>query len=160
MSMGHAAGMEPVLVDAAAATTAVIGAVVTREELVNFFDRSFSTVATVLSDQDIVIESPAFARYHRPPTEDVDLEVGFVTARAVRPDRDVRPGSLPGGRVARLVHKGGYDQLGTSWSRLSSWIDAQGLTPGPDRWEVYVTEPSPQIDPAALRTELNWSIEE
>jgi hypothetical protein len=30
MSMGHAAGMEPALVDVAAATTAVIGAVVPR----------------------------------------------------------------------------------------------------------------------------------
>jgi hypothetical protein len=25
---------------------------------------------------------------------------------------------------------------------------------------VYVTEPSPEMDPAALRTELNWSIED
>ena len=159
MSMGNAPGMEPTLVDVAATTTAVIGAVVTQQELVNFFDRSFSRVATVLSDQDIAIESPAFARYHRPPAESVDLEVGFVTARAVRPDGDVRAGSLPGGRVARLVHQGGYDQLGASWGCLLSWIDAQGVTPGRDLWEVYVTEPSPHIDPATLRTELNWSIE-
>jgi effector-binding domain-containing protein len=160
MSMGHAAGMEPALVDVAAATTAVIGAVVPRQELVNFFDRPFSSVAGVLSDQDIAIESPAFARYHRPPAEDVDLEVGFVTARAVRPVGEVRAGSLPGGRVARLVHQGGYDQLGASWGRLGSWIDAQGLTPGRDLWEVYVTQPSPEMDPATLRTELNWSIED
>jgi effector-binding domain-containing protein len=160
MRMGHAAGMEPVLVDAAAATTAVIGAVVPRQELANFFDRSFSSVAAVLADQDIAIESPAFARYHRPPAEEADLEVGFVTARAVRPVGEVRAGALPGGRVARLVHQGGYDQLGASWGRLGSWIDAQGLTPGRDLWEVYVTQPSPEMDPAALRTELNWSIED
>jgi len=67
---------------------------------------------------------------------------------------------LPAGRVARLVHQGGYDQLGASWGRLRSWIDAHGVNPGRDLWEVYVTEPSPHIDPAALRTELNWSIED
>jgi effector-binding domain-containing protein len=160
MSMGNASGMEPALVDVDAATTAVIGAVVPREELVNFFDRSFSNVAAVLSDQDIAIESPAFARFHRPPAEDVDLEVGFVTARAVRPVGEVRAGSLPSCRAARLVHHGGYDQLGESWGRLGSWIDDQGLTPGRDLWEVYVTEPSPEMDPATLRTELNWSIED
>lgn len=158
--MGHAPVMEPELVDVTAATTAVISAVVSRQELVNFFDRSFSRVAAALSDQDIAIESPAFARYHRPPAEDVDLEVGFVTARGVRPDGEVRAGSLPGGRVARLVHQGGYDQLGAAWGRLRSWIDGQGLTPGRDLWEVYVTEPSPDIDPATLRTELNWTIED
>ena len=156
--MGHAPGMEPELVDVTTATTAVISAVVSRQELANFFDRSFSRVAAVLSDQDIAIESPAFARYHRPPDEDFDLEVGFVTARAVRPDGEVRPGSLPGGRVARLVHEGGYDQLGASWGRLQSWIDGQGLTLGRDLWEVYVTQPSPDIDPATLRTELIWTI--
>jgi effector-binding domain-containing protein len=160
VSMGNAPGMEPALVDVEAATTAVIGAVVPRQELANFFDRSFSSVAGVLSDQDIVIQGPAFARFHRPPAEDVDLEVGFVTATAVRAVGEVRAGSLPGGRVARLVHQGGYDQLGESWGRLGSWIGAQGLTPGRALWEVYVTEPSPEMDPAALRTELNWSIED
>jgi effector-binding domain-containing protein len=159
-SMGNAPRMEPTLVDVEAATTAVIGAVVPRQELVNFFDRSFSSVAAVLSDQDLAIQSPAFARFHRPPAEDVDLEVGFVTASPVRPVGEVRTGSLPRGRVARLVHEGGYDQLGESWGRLGSWIGAQGLTPGRALWEVYVTEPSPEMDPAALRTELNWSIED
>jgi effector-binding domain-containing protein len=62
--------------------------------------------------------------------------------------------------VARLVHQGGYDQLGAAWDRLRSWIDGQGLTPGRELWEVYVTEPSPDIDPATLRTELNWTIED
>jgi hypothetical protein len=124
MSMGHAAGMEPALVDVAAATTAVIGAVVPRQELVNFFDRSFSSVAAVLSDQDIAIESPAFARYHRPPAEDVDLEVGFVTSRAVRPVGEVRAGSLPGGRVARLLRQGAT----TSSGRLGA-ASGRGSTP-------------------------------
>ena len=26
------------------------------------------------------------------------------------------------------------------------------------RWEVYLTEPSPKMDPNELRTELNWTI--
>jgi hypothetical protein len=25
-------------------------------------------------------------------------------------------------------------------------------------WEVYLTEPSPEMDPADLRTELNWPV--
>ena len=27
-----------------------------------------------------------------------------------------------------------------------------------DRWEVYLTEPSPEMDPNELRTALNWTI--
>jgi effector-binding domain-containing protein len=157
--MDTSRAIEPEVVDVAAATTAVIGAVVRAEELVGFFDRSFPRLASVLSDQEIAIESPAFALYHGPPAARIDLEVGFVTRRPVKPDGEVRAGSLPGGPVARLVHQGGYDQLGASWERLRSWIDARGLTPSRALWEVYVIEPSPDMDPAVLRTELNWSLE-
>ena len=59
---------------------------------------------------------------------------------------------------ARLVHLGSYDRLVASWERLGSWMGEHGLTPGPVLWEVYVTEPSPDMDPADLRSELNWSL--
>ena len=62
------------------------------------------------------------------------------------------------GGSPRLVHEGSFDELGSSWGRLGQWIAAAGLTPGEDMWEVYVTEPSPDMDPADLRTELNWTI--
>jgi len=71
----------------------------------------------------------------------------------------VHPGSLPAGRVARLVHVGGYDGLGESWGRLGAWIAEQNLAPGTVIWEVYVTEPNPDMDPADLRTELYWTLQ-
>jgi effector-binding domain-containing protein len=67
-------------------------------------------------------------------------------------------GSLPGGQVARLVHHGSFDELGSSWARLGAWIGQRGLTPTDALWEVYVTEPSPDMDPADLRTALHWLV--
>lgn len=151
--------IEPELVDVATTTTAVISGVIPAGELVGFFDSSFSRLAGVLAAQGVAIQGPAFALHHGPPAETVDLEVGFPTDRPVQPDGEVRAGSLPGGRVARLVHQGGYDQLATSWERLRSWIEERGLTPSRHLWEVYVTEPSPDMDPADLLTELNWLLE-
>lgn len=150
---------EPALVDLPATPTAVIAAVVPADELVPLFDRAYGQVAAVVSDQAIGIAGPAFALYHREPGETVDLEIGFPVGRAVRPDSQVRPGELPAGRVARVVHRGAFDQLGASWGRLRSWIAEQGLTPGGQFWEVYLTEPSPEMDPADLRTELNWPVD-
>jgi effector-binding domain-containing protein len=149
---------EPELVDAPAATTAVITGVVEVADLAGFYDRSFSQLATVLGQQGVAVVGPAFGLYHGPPSETADLEVGFATDRSVEPEGEVRAGSLPGGRVARTVHHGSYDELGASWERLGSWIAARDLTPGAVLWEVYVTEPSPDMDPADLRTELNWSL--
>jgi len=150
--------LEPALVEVEAATTAIVRDVVPVAELTGFFDRAFTLLAGVISEQGATIVGPAFARYHGEPTETADVEVGFATASAVRADGEVRGGSLPGGRVVRVVHAGGFDGLGAAWERLRSWIDEQGLTTGPDLWEVYLTEPSPEMDPADLRTELNWSV--
>ena len=55
-----------------------------------------------------------------------------------------------------MVHHGGYDELSVSWERLRAWMDDGDVTAGPVFWEVYLTEPSPNMDPADLRTELNW----
>jgi effector-binding domain-containing protein len=149
---------EPAVVMLEPMTTAVIRRVVPMDGLPEFFDGSFGALAAVVRAQDAGVAGPAFALYHRMPTDTVDLEVGFPTLRAVEPAGDVQASSLPGGRVARVVHAGSFDGLGAAWERLGTWIGAQGLAPGEAFWEVYLTEPSPDMDPAELRTELNWPV--
>jgi effector-binding domain-containing protein len=34
-------------------------------------------------------------------------------------------------------------------------VIGRGESPGPVYWEVYLTEPGPDVDPATMRTELN-----
>ncbi|MGA8117757.1 MAG: GyrI-like domain-containing protein [Actinocatenispora sp.] len=160
MTTSDTAGGQPApeLTTIAPATTAVIRDVVPMSELRAFFDKSFGTLPGTVVAQQVEIVGGAFAFYHRPPDDTVDLEVGFSTDRAVEPADGVVASSLPGGRVARVVHAGSFDGLGESWERLRSWIVEQGLTAGPHLWEVYLTAPTPDMDPADLRTELNWPI--
>jgi effector-binding domain-containing protein len=149
---------DPQLDDLNEIATAVIHGVVPMAEIVDFFDRSFAELAAVLERQGIAPTGPAFARYAGPPGETADLEVGFPVHDSVAPEGQVHPSVLPAGPVARLVHTGGYDLLGQTWGRLGAWMAEQSLTPGADLWEVYVTEPNPDMDPADLRTELFWTI--
>lgn len=149
---------EPAVVTLEPATTAVIRRVVPMDRLPEFFDSSFGALAAAVTGQGAGIAGPAFALYHGMPTDTVDLEVGFPTQRAVVTDGDVVASTLPGGRVARAVHAGSFDGLGPAWGRLRSWIDEQGLKAGETFWEVYLTEPAPDMDPADLRTELNWPV--
>jgi len=139
-------------------STAVIRGVVPVGELADFFDRSFSTLAEVTSSQDVETTGPAFALYNGQPGESADLEVGFPTAHPVEPAGGVEVGALPAGRAARLVHHGSYDELASSWEQLGRWVDDHGLRPAHTFWEVYTTEPSPEMDPADLRTELIWPV--
>ncbi|MFK0211360.1 GyrI-like domain-containing protein [Streptomyces sp. NPDC004288] len=149
---------QPRLVEREPETTAVVHGVVSPAEVRAFFDEAFGALGRVLREQRIPPRSAAFGLHHGAPGEKWDLEVGFVTGSEVRAEAGVVPGQLPGGRVARLTHHGGFEGLGESWERLGSWIREQGLRGGEDRWEVYVTQPTPDMDPRDLRTELNWPI--
>lgn len=140
------------------ATTATIRDVVAIEELPTFFDRAFSALAELISEQGITIGGPAFSLYHDHPSDTADVEVGYTTDREIEPSGGAKPGSLPGGLVARVVHEGGYDELPEIWDRLGAWMSDQGLSYRMPFWEVYLTEPSPDMDPAGLRTELNHPV--
>lgn len=149
---------DPELVELNAVPTAVVRDVVPMAELTDFFDRGFTLLGTTLSEQGIEPDGAGFALYHGQPGETADLEIGYRTTEPVRPTDGVAASELPAGRVARVVHAGGFDDLPAAWAGLERWIDDQGLTSGDVFWEVYLIEPTPDLDPADLRTELNWPV--
>lgn len=149
---------QPELVRLEPVTTAVIRGVVPVTGLRDFFDSSFRTLVTTLAGQQVGIRGAAFGLYHGIPGDTFDLEVGFPTDRAVGPDGSVVAGSIPGGRAARLTHAGSFDGLADAWQRLITWIQANGHTPLEPHWEVYRTQPTPDMDPGDLRTDLYWLV--
>lgn len=144
---------EPELIETETTPTAVIRGAVPMTEITTFYDRSFTEVAAVVERQGLTPQG-AFGRYLAPPGEMIELEVGFAVDAEVQPDGDVVASTLPGGRVARLVYHGAYDGLGEAWGGFLAWVGDQGLTPSGPMWEVYVTEPTPETDPATLQTDL------
>lgn len=67
-------------------TTAAVRAVVPKDGPRDFFDMSFEVLARSIRAQRIGVLSPAFGLYHGASGETLDLEVGLVTDRAVRPE--------------------------------------------------------------------------
>ena len=146
----------PELVEVTEQPTAVIRGRVPMAELPAFFDRAFGALAEWLGRHGVTPTGPAFARYPGPPGEVADLEVGFPVESTIEVDGDIEPSTLPAGTAARTVHAGGYDGIGETWGALAQWIASEGRAPGAALWETYVTEPTPETDPADLRTELTW----
>lgn len=144
----------PRLVEHDERTTAVVAGVVPMDELADFFDRSFGALGAALAAQGVEPTGPAFGRYRGAPTDVADLEVGFPTAAVIDTAGDVVASTLPGGTVATVAHRGSFDGLGPAWGELFAWAATQGVAPTGDMWEVYVTEPSPDMDPDDLVTEL------
>lgn len=145
---------DPEIVMHAAQPTAVVRGSVGMDQITAFYDSAYGAVAQALAQQGAEPAGAAFGFYLSIPTETFELEAGFPTAAPITSSGEVVASELPAGEVARAVHMGGYDSLGDSWDALMGWVTEQGRVPEGRMWEVYVTEPSPEMDPATLRTEL------
>ncbi len=124
------------------------------DQLRDLFDAGFSALAA----SGAVLAGPAFAVYRGDLGATFDLDIGFPVAEPPAEPVAVagltlEASELPGGEWLGLTHLGSYDRLGESWGRLAQAADERELR-GSAMLEVYVTEPSPEIDPDTLRTDL------
>lgn len=167
-----APGAEPVdgvrFLDAPAVPTVVVRATdVPMATIAGLFDAVFGTVFPLAFAQGLTPAGPAFALYTRltdgaDPVADV--EIGFPLDGPLLEQLHDDPvevdgmrlvaSVMPGGDVAVTSHLGGFDGLGRAWGEFFGAIGASGRAPGAPFWESYVTEPSPDMDPADLRTDL------
>jgi len=149
---------EPHVVTLDPVTAAVVRETVPMGELTAYFDRAFRVVMEVAAAEDVAVTGPPFAVYHGMPGQSVDVSGGFPTAGPIHPDRGVTAMTLPGGRAVQLLHAGSYDTLEESYGRLMTWMEHRGLERAPLMWETYLTEPTPDGDPADNRTLITWPI--
>lgn len=145
---------DPVPVTLEAVPTAVVRhSGVTVEDLPPLFDAGYPAIAA----SGAHLAGPAFALYRGDPQAAFDLELGFPVAEPlagpVAGAVTVEPSELPAGPAWAVSHLGSYDSLPEGWGRLSAAAAAQGFRPSAF-FEVYVTEPTPDTDPATLRTDL------
>ena len=98
----------------------------TELDLAKAFDRFMPLVASTIGARGGEIGGPPFGRYHRFGPDVVDVEIGFPVAKApdLPPLISVEPGEvgiseLPGGPVARTVHRGPYDGLSATYDAPS-----------------------------------------
>lgn len=148
------------IVEAQAVPTVVVRAQdCPMERLAELFDTTFAALFAALAQHGLAPAGIPFSLHHRIPDSTADLEVGIpVTAPLSGPitvgDVVLTPSELPGGTVARTSHVGPYDGLGDAWGAFLGAVVASGRAPVLPFWEVYVTEPGPESDPATLRTDL------
>lgn len=129
------------------------------DDLPGIFDESFTALVPALQEQGIQIAGPAFSLHHRMPGATMTFELGFPVAAPLDGELEAGgitfyPSSMPATQVATISHLGGYDGLSGAWGALMQQVGADGRQPALPFWEVYVTEPSPDMDPSTLRTDL------
>ena len=128
-------------------------------DMASLFDSTFSALVPVLAERGITPTGAAFSLHTRMPSDTADLEVGLpvsspLGAPVTIGDVTFEDSEIPAGTVAHSTHVGGYDGLSDAWGAFMGAIVASGRAPVFPFWEVYPTEPTPDMDPATLRTDL------
>lgn len=129
-------------------------------DMASVFDSTFTNLFPVLAPHGISPTGPALAIHHRMPTDTATFDVGMPVDKGLSESVVTEAGFtlensvLPAGKIARISHIGSYDGLGDAWGKFMEAVVAAGEKPAFPFWEVYATEPSPDMDPATLRTDL------
>jgi effector-binding domain-containing protein len=136
-------------------------------DLASAFDRYLPATFGRVQELGGQMTGAPFARYHAFGPDHVDVEIGVPIAAPITdvpplaslPAGEIGASDLPGGPVARTVHRGSYDGLKDAYDALHSWIHAQpGIDDAAGPWESYVDDPTTMADPSQLRTEISWPV--
>lgn len=124
---------------------------VRQDQLPELYDSTFASLGATAAAGEISITGPAIGLYLR-MDDTLDIEIGFPGQ--ISGETAAIASELPAGKVARMVYHGSYDGLPLAWAECVSRIAGEGLQVAGACWEAYVTEPTPELDPADLRTDL------
>jgi effector-binding domain-containing protein len=136
--------------------TLVVRGKVATSEIKEFLGRAYHLVAARADECGAHFTGPPFARYRALDAEftEFEVEAGFPVVVQVPCRGEVEPSELPGGTAAATVHIGPYDAMQPAYEAMLRWIEARGWQPDGPAWEVYLSDPASEPDPAQWRTEI------
>jgi effector-binding domain-containing protein len=113
-------------------------------------------LAEACRERGIAAAGPPMAIYYDTEFDprDTDVEVCVPVTAEFASDEKVRRRTLPGGAVATIIHRGGYDTIGESYAALMAFVQEQGhRVIGPPR-EVYLVGPGAPGGTESFQTEI------
>nr|QNO48969.1 hypothetical protein OEPDFBKK_00045 [Methanosarcinales archaeon ANME-2c ERB4] len=87
-----------------------------------------------------------------------DIEVAVPVSGKVVCTGEIEYYELPGGKMAKIVHRGPYQELGFTYEKLLAWIEQSKKRLVGRAREVYLNDPR-EVPPEELLTEMYALIE-
>lgn len=145
----------PEIVNTDAVRVARIPLTIPRAEIREVMGRGITELMSAVAAQGVGPAGAWLTHHHRMDPGVFDFDICVPVSAEVLPVGRVLPGELPAARVARTIYQGPYEGLGDAWGALMAWVQEQGLSAGPDLWEVYEAGPETGSDPATWQTVLH-----
>jgi effector-binding domain-containing protein len=148
----------PEIAETTTQLTALIHLTVPREKIRTVMGPGIGELMSTIAAQGIAPAGPWFTHHLRVDPDIFDFEISVPVTAPVAATGRVQAGQRPAARVVRTVYHGGYEGLPAAWGEFDQWIAANGLEPGTELWECYVSGPESDPDPVTWRTELSRSL--
>lgn len=98
---------------------------------------------------------PAFIAYYDMDAENLTVEIGFPISNKIEGKDDIVLRYIPAGKKATVFHKGGYDEIGPVYERLTEFISQKGYEPTGVVYEYYYNSPE-AIPESELLTKIEF----
>jgi AraC family transcriptional regulator len=122
--------------------------------------KMFPALFEYLVSQGAVIAGPPLYLWHEKSVEEAmkadeagnaDIEVCVPIAKKVAENDEIKCYELSGGKMARIVHKGPYEECGPVYERLFAWIEENGQKITGSLREAYLNDPR-EVSPEEILT--------
>lgn len=113
-----------------------------------------------------IIDTPIFV-CHETTVEEVmkadeegnaDIEIALPVLEKGEDTDKMKFYELPGGKMAKIVHKGPYEDVGPAYEKLFMWIEENGKKITGFTREIYLNDPR-EVPPEEILTEIYAPIE-
>lgn len=144
----------PSIVEIPEQTFALLHLTFPREEIRNVMWPGLQEVKAAIATQGLSPAGPWGDHQLKKDPEFFDLEICVPVSSPIKAVGRVKLGTRPAMKVARTVHHGDYEGLCEAWEKFDAWMEAQGLRPAEDTWQIYSVGPETSQQPSDWRTEL------
>ena len=105
-------------------------------------------------------EQPAgapYAAYFNMDMSNLEVEIGFPVSKSL-PDKDeIKATELPGGKLARCLYTGPYNEIEPAYNALTAWVKENGYEATGVAYEFYLNDPG-EVSPPELITQVVYPL--
>ena len=135
-----------------------IKAVCSQEELPEKLGELYGQIAAEMQKNKLEFAGQPFAIYHKYDPKAIEFEAGIPVNKAGKSSGKIVAKELKSGPVAMIAHYGKYEGTYNAHMFMDQWLTQNQKQVSGSPWEVYVTDPMKEKDPAKWLTEVYYPL--
>lgn len=121
---------------------------------------AYREISALMESQSIEMLSQPMSISRSWDAENYEIDAAIpVSSTEVELSGNVRAGQSPSGRAVRVIHRGPYSRMPSSYAKLAAYMAVHGMREGRVSWEQYISNPG-QTAPEDTITHIYFLVED